>query len=135
MLLLFDIDGTLLLRAADAHRDAIYEALRVVHGVTEPDRRGMEVAGRTDADISRSLLVHAGVSADQIDARADDVRVAACAAYGRSFTWAASAAQFASALSPLRPQQPAPDHEAARSAEPRSRPSAQPAEGAPQLSL
>lgn len=83
MLLLFDIDGTLLLGAADAHRDAIYEALRVVHGVTRPDRRGMEVAGRTDADIARALLVHAGVSADRIDARADDVRVAACAAYGR----------------------------------------------------
>jgi phosphoglycolate phosphatase-like HAD superfamily hydrolase len=83
MLLLFDIDGTLLLRAADAHRDAIYEALRLVHGVTEPERRGMEVAGRTDADIARTLLVHAGVSADQIDARADDVRVAACAAYGK----------------------------------------------------
>jgi phosphoglycolate phosphatase len=83
VLLLFDIDGTLLLRAADAHRDAIYEALRVVHGVTEPERRGMEVAGRTDADISRTLLVHAGVAAEQIDARADDVRVAACAAYGR----------------------------------------------------
>ena len=63
MLLLFDIDGTLLLRAADAHRDAIYEALRVVHGVTEPERRGMEVAGRTDADIARTLLVHAGVTA------------------------------------------------------------------------
>ena len=83
MLLLFDIDGTLLLRAADAHRDAIYEALRGVHGVTEPDRRGMQVAGRTDADISRTLLVHAGVPADRIDTRADDVRVAACAAYGR----------------------------------------------------
>lgn len=83
MLLLFDIDGTLLLRAADAHRDAIYEALRVVHGVRQPDRRGMQVAGRTDADIARTLLVHAGVSADRIDARADDVRVAACAAYGR----------------------------------------------------
>jgi phosphoglycolate phosphatase-like HAD superfamily hydrolase len=83
VLLLFDIDGTLLLRAADAHRDAIYAALREVHGVTEPDRRGMAVAGRTDADISRTLLVHAGVPAERIDARADDVRVAACAAYGR----------------------------------------------------
>ncbi len=83
MLLLFDIDGTLLLRAADAHRDAIHEALRVVHGVTEPQRRGIEVAGRTDADIARALLVHAGVCAERIDARADDVRVAACAAYGR----------------------------------------------------
>jgi phosphoglycolate phosphatase-like HAD superfamily hydrolase len=83
VLLLFDIDGTLLLRAADAHRDAIYEALRDVHGVTEPERRGMEVAGRTDADIARTLLVHAGVPAQRIDAHADDVRVAACAAYGR----------------------------------------------------
>ena len=83
MLLLFDIDGTLLLRGAGAHRDAIYQALRVVHGVTKPQRRGMEVAGRTDADISRTLLVHAGVSAQRIDARADDVRVAACAAYGK----------------------------------------------------
>jgi phosphoglycolate phosphatase-like HAD superfamily hydrolase len=83
MLLLFDIDGTLLLKGADAHRDAIYEALRVVHGVTEPDRRGMEVAGRTDAEIARTLLVHAGIAAERIDARADDVRVAACAAYGR----------------------------------------------------
>jgi phosphoglycolate phosphatase-like HAD superfamily hydrolase len=83
VLLLFDIDGTLLIGAADAHRDAIYEALRVVHGVTKPERRGMEVAGRTDADISRTLLVHAGIGAEQIDARADDVRVAACAAYGK----------------------------------------------------
>ena len=83
MLLLFDIDGTLLLRAADAHAVAIYEALRVVHGVTEPRRHGMEVAGRTDADIARTLLVHAGVSAERIDARADDVRIAACEAYAR----------------------------------------------------
>jgi phosphoglycolate phosphatase-like HAD superfamily hydrolase len=83
VLLLFDIDGTLLIGAAGAHRDAIHEALRVVHGVTEPQRRGMEVAGRTDADISRTLLVHAGVAAERIDAHADDVRVAACAAYGR----------------------------------------------------
>ena len=83
MLLLFDIDGTLLIGAAGAHRDAIYEALRTVHGVTRPSRRGMEVAGRTDADIARNLLVHAGVPAVQIDERADDVRIAACAAYAR----------------------------------------------------
>ena len=83
MLLLFDIDGTLLIEAADAHRDAIYDALRVVHGVTRPDPRGMEAAGRTDADIARALLVNAGVSADRIDARADDLRIAACEAYAR----------------------------------------------------
>ena len=83
MLLLFDIDGTLLLRAADAHRDAIHEALRTVHGVTNPQRRGLEVAGRTDADIARNLLVAAGIAATQIDERADDVRIAACEAYAR----------------------------------------------------
>ena len=83
MLLLFDIDGTLLVNAAEAHRDAIYEALGVVHGVTEPDRRGMQVAGRTDGDIVRALLTHAGISAQRIDERQDDVRVAACAAYPR----------------------------------------------------
>lgn len=83
MLLLFDIDGTLLIDAAGAHAAAIHEALRVVHGVTDPQRRGIEVAGRTDADIARNLLVHAGVSAREIDARADDVRIAACEAYAR----------------------------------------------------
>jgi phosphoglycolate phosphatase-like HAD superfamily hydrolase len=83
VLLLFDIDGTLLVRAADAHRDAIHEALRTVHGVTNPERRGLEVAGRTDADIARNLLVAAGITATQIDERADDVRIAACEAYAQ----------------------------------------------------
>ncbi len=83
MLLLFDIDGTLLVGAADAHRDAIHEALRVVHGVTRPEPRGMQVAGRTDADIARHLLVHAGIPAQRIDELADDVRIAACEAYAR----------------------------------------------------
>jgi phosphoglycolate phosphatase len=83
MLLLFDIDGTLLIGAAEAHAAAIHEALRTVHGVTRPQRRGLEVAGRTDADIARHLLVHAGVSAQQIDERADEVRIAACEAYAR----------------------------------------------------
>ncbi len=83
MLLLFDIDGTLLVGANHAHRDAIHEALRVVHGVTEPSRGGAEVAGRTDADITRGMLVTAGIDAEQIDERADDVRIAACEAYAR----------------------------------------------------
>jgi len=83
MLLLFDIDGTLLVRAADAHRDAIHEALRTVHGVTDPKRGGLEVAGRTDPYLARHLLVAAGITAAQIDERADDVRIAACEAYAR----------------------------------------------------
>jgi phosphoglycolate phosphatase len=83
VLLLFDIDGTLLLRANRAHRDAIGEALRIVHGVQDPGDGGVEIAGRTDRDIARGLLLKAGVSASAIDERADDVQVAACAAYGR----------------------------------------------------
>ena len=84
MLALFDIDGTLLQRAADAHRDAIHEALRVVHGVRDPVRRaGHEVAGQTDPEIVRGLLTAAGVSARSIDASLDDVRIAACEAYAR----------------------------------------------------
>jgi phosphoglycolate phosphatase-like HAD superfamily hydrolase len=84
VLLLFDIDGTLLQRAAEAHRDAIHEALRTVHGVKDPvRRRSIEVAGCTDAEIARVLLTAAGVSAQRIDERADDVRIAACTAYAR----------------------------------------------------
>jgi phosphoglycolate phosphatase-like HAD superfamily hydrolase len=83
VLLLFDIDGTLLVGANHAHRDAIHEALRVAHGVTNPDRGGMQVAGRTDADIARGMLMTAGVAAEVIDERADDVRIAACEAYAR----------------------------------------------------
>jgi phosphoglycolate phosphatase-like HAD superfamily hydrolase len=83
MLLLFDIDGTLLIRAADAHRDAIHEALRVVHGVDAPYVRGGQTAGRTDRDIARGLLTAAGVSAERIDEHAEDVRIAACEAYAR----------------------------------------------------
>lgn len=83
MLLLFDIDGTLLVKAAGEHRDAIVEALRVVHGVTEPARAPFQVAGRTDLDIARGILVASGVPAERIDERADDVRIAACEAYAR----------------------------------------------------
>ncbi len=84
MLLLFDIDGTLLQRAAEAHRDAIHEALRVVHGLTDPEHRaGHQVAGQTDPEIVRGLLLADGVNARSIDARLDDVRIAACEAYAR----------------------------------------------------
>ncbi len=83
MLLLFDIDGTLLIKAADAHRDAMHEALRVVHGLEQPIPAPRVVAGRTDLDITRDMLVRSGVPAARIDARADDVRIAACEAYAR----------------------------------------------------
>ena len=85
MLLLFDIDGTLVRRANAAHADALHEALLRVHRV---DTRavGLSVlpAGRTDGEIARLLLLEAGVSAERIDERADDVREVTCEVYGHT---------------------------------------------------
>jgi phosphoglycolate phosphatase len=80
VLLLFDIDGTLLGRATQAHSDALHAALREVHGV-EATRLPFSPAGRTDGEIARLLLLEAGVSARRIDERADAVREACCRAY------------------------------------------------------
>lgn len=82
MLLLFDIDGTLLIRAAAAHRDALLTALHEVHRVPPPTVR-LDTAGRTDGEIARAILLAAGVDAKAIDDGAADVRAAACEAYAR----------------------------------------------------
>jgi phosphoglycolate phosphatase-like HAD superfamily hydrolase len=85
LLLLFDIDGTLVSGATDAHRDAMHEALLTVHSV-DPVRAGIRPrspAGRTDPEIARTILLDAGVSAERIDARADAVREECCRAYAR----------------------------------------------------
>ena len=87
MLALFDIDGTLVLGATDAHRDALVAALRDVHGVeVRPAREVVSPAGRTDAEIARALLLDAGVSAERIDDRAEEVREACCREYARLCT-------------------------------------------------
>ncbi len=84
MLLLFDVDGTLLHGATDAHRDAVYAALRAVHGVDASSvRKGLSPAGRTDGDIAREILLDAGISAERIDDRADEFRDEVCRAYAR----------------------------------------------------
>jgi phosphoglycolate phosphatase-like HAD superfamily hydrolase len=84
LLLLFDIDGTLLGRASSAHSDALHKALRAVHGVdTLPGRAQISPAGRTDGEIARLLLLGAGVSARAIDEGAMAVREACCQAYAR----------------------------------------------------
>jgi phosphoglycolate phosphatase len=104
VLLLFDIDGTLVAGATDAHRDALYEALREVHGVDAWALPGRGVrapvaspaseaararssrlspAGRTDGEIARIILLGAGVSAERIDDRADAVCEACSRAYVR----------------------------------------------------
>jgi phosphoglycolate phosphatase len=82
LLLLFDVDGTLLGRATEAHKDALHAALREVHGVgTTMAGQGIDAAGRTDGEIARLILLQAGVSALDIDERAEAVRDACCRAY------------------------------------------------------
>jgi phosphoglycolate phosphatase len=84
LLLLFDIDGTLLRRASLEHAMALYEAMGAVFGVGGPDDGSLvEAAGRTDLEIARSTLVARGVPARRIDDGLDAVRVAACEAYAR----------------------------------------------------
>ena len=83
MLLLFDIDGTLLLKASAAHAQAVHEALREVYGVADPAVPKVQAAGRTDAEIARAICLHHDVSAERFDAGFDDFRTACVAAYAR----------------------------------------------------
>ncbi|HTX45471.1 MAG TPA: haloacid dehalogenase-like hydrolase [Solirubrobacteraceae bacterium] len=74
-LLLFDVDGTLVWRATDAHARALHDALLAVHGVDASRLdAGISFAGRTDGEIARAYLLVAGVSAARIDERAAEVR-------------------------------------------------------------
>jgi phosphoglycolate phosphatase-like HAD superfamily hydrolase len=81
VLLLFDIDGTLLLKASAAHVVAVHEALREVYGVTEPAGARVEAAGRTDGEIAREICLLSGVTAARFDRGRDDFRVACVAAF------------------------------------------------------
>lgn len=83
MLLLFDIDGTLLLRAHSDHRDSLHAALREVHGIPDPGAARVEAAGRTDGEIARAIALRSGLSAERIDARAEEVREVTCREYAR----------------------------------------------------
>ncbi len=82
MLLLFDIDGTLLLKASHAHAAAVHEALAAVYGVGEPTVP-VEAAGKTDLQIAREICVRARVSAARFDAGLGDFRVATAEAFAR----------------------------------------------------
>jgi phosphoglycolate phosphatase len=84
VLLLFDIDGTLLSGATKAHSEALDRAIRQVHHVDPRDlRKQIGPAGRTDGEIARLILLDLGVSAWRIDERADDVRDACCRIYAQ----------------------------------------------------
>ncbi len=82
LLLLFDIDGTLVWRASLEHAEALHIAIREVHGVdTRATRARISAAGRTDGEIARLLLLDAGLSQATIDEHAGEVAEACCRAY------------------------------------------------------
>ena len=72
MLLLFDIDGTLLLKAHPEHRDALHASMHDVYGIANPAAPHVEAAGRTDIEIARHIALLSGVSADRFDRRLDE---------------------------------------------------------------
>jgi phosphoglycolate phosphatase len=83
LLLLFDIDGTLMRGGTAEHREAIRQAVREVHRVEIALTPGPTLAGRTDPEIVRLALLARGVSAERIDDRVDAVREACAEAYAR----------------------------------------------------
>jgi phosphoglycolate phosphatase len=83
VLLLFDVDGTLLLKATAAHAAAVHEALREVYGIGDLSAVRVEAAGRTDYEIGRAICLQLGISADRFDAGREAFRIACVAAYAR----------------------------------------------------
>jgi phosphoglycolate phosphatase len=83
VLLLFDIDGTLLLAATREHREAVLAAIREVWHLADPGAVHVETAGRTDTEIARQILLRSGVDADDIDDGMHEFRAAAAVAYAR----------------------------------------------------
>jgi phosphoglycolate phosphatase len=83
LLLLWDIDGTLLQRASVEHAQALKQAIRMVHGdhLAVDEVRGVQAAGRTDGAIARDLLLACGVEPAAIDAEVRAVVQATCRAY------------------------------------------------------
>ena len=79
MLLLFDIDGTLLEGTTRAVAEAMLAALTEVYGIdVGVIRTRIDTEGRTDGEIARAILAAAGVSSDRIDALAERVRESCC---------------------------------------------------------
>ena len=83
LLVLFDIDGTLVRRASAEHAAAVHAALHDVYGVVDAAAVRVDAAGRTDVEIARRILLLAGVDARRVDAGLDDFRAAAARHYAR----------------------------------------------------
>jgi phosphoglycolate phosphatase len=83
LLLLFDIDGTLLVGAHAEHRDAVHAGLQRVYGIADPAAARVEAAGRTDLEIARQICLLSGVDATRIDAGLDELQVVVAEEYAR----------------------------------------------------
>jgi phosphoglycolate phosphatase-like HAD superfamily hydrolase len=82
MLLLFDIDGTLLEGTTRQVAEAMSAALREVHGIdTSLIRTQIETVGRTDGEIARAILLDLGVCTERIDTLASRVRESCCRSF------------------------------------------------------
>jgi len=81
VLVLFDIDGTLLLRASAEHAAALREALTSVYGVASFER--VRAAGRTDTAIARDIAAADGVGRERFDAGIPELQAACAQAYAR----------------------------------------------------
>lgn len=79
MLLLFDIDGTLLRERATPVGQAMSIALKEVHQVhTREIRARIDTSGMTHGEIARAILLDVGVPTERIDALAGRVRERCC---------------------------------------------------------
>jgi phosphoglycolate phosphatase len=88
MLLLFDIDGTLLRGAAEAHARSLYVALHEVYGLGDAHGDPAAVpkvtaAGRTDIEIAREIALLCGCSARTFDDGRDALMEACVREYAR----------------------------------------------------
>ena len=83
VLVLFDIDGTLIRRAGPHHRQALVDAIRQTTGV-ETTTDGVPVAGMLDHAILKDMMLHAGMKPGQIRKVLPEIMSRAQRLYARS---------------------------------------------------
>jgi len=81
LLLLWDVDGTLVRGAAEAHGRALERATAEAIGLDVPRVDQIDPGGRTDREIIRVLAEHAGVAPEDFAKHADPVIARAEALY------------------------------------------------------
>ncbi len=71
-LILFDIDGTLLIAGDRGHGKALLDAFREIYGL-EPDIEGISFAGMLDSQITRELIRRHPVDHDHLETRISEM--------------------------------------------------------------